>query len=156
MARKKNTTEPTADATDIVVAGPLTAETVNRIVWRACDTFRGVVEPANYKDYILTMLFIKYLTDVRDEKLATYEAEYKGDTARVQRAMSKERFQLPADSDFHYLRANASWMASSATFPSIATCSARQRSAMVGCSTWWMTSAGQSSTFARQRCRDGM
>ena len=107
MARKKNTTEPTTDATDLTESGPLTAETVNRIVWRACDTFRGVVEPANYKDYILTMLFIKYLTDARDERKAMYEAEYKGDAARVQRAMSKERFQLPAESDFHYLRMNA-------------------------------------------------
>ncbi|MFM1881704.1 MAG: hypothetical protein RJA05_113, partial [Planctomycetota bacterium] len=59
MARKKNTTKAASDTTDIVASGPLTAETVNRIVWRACDTFRGVVEPANYKDYILTMLFIK-------------------------------------------------------------------------------------------------
>ena len=107
MARKKNKTEPTIDVNDQVVSGPLTAETVNRIVWRACDTFRGVVEPANYKDYILTMLFIKYLTDTRDERRAAYEAEYKGDAARVQRAMSKERFQLPPDSDFDYLRANA-------------------------------------------------
>ncbi len=107
MARKKNTTKSTTDATDLIESGPLTAETVNRIVWRACDTFRGVVEPANYKDFILTMLFIKYLTDARDERKAMYEAEYKGDAARVQRAMSKERFQLPAESDFHYLRMNA-------------------------------------------------
>lgn len=107
MASKKNTTKPTTAATDIIAPGPLTAETVNRIVWRACDTFRGVVEPANYKDYILTMLFIKYLSDTRDERQAVYEAEYKGDAARVQRAMSKERFQLPPESDFNYLRANA-------------------------------------------------
>jgi type I restriction enzyme M protein len=24
--------------------------------WAACDTFRGVVDPAQYKDYILVML----------------------------------------------------------------------------------------------------
>jgi type I restriction enzyme M protein len=34
-------------------------------VWQACDTFRGVIDPAQYKDYILTMLFVKYLSDIR-------------------------------------------------------------------------------------------
>ena len=27
------------------------------VVWRACDTFRGVIDPSMYKDYILTMMF---------------------------------------------------------------------------------------------------
>ena len=40
------------------------------VVWRACDTFRGVIDPAMYKDYILTMLFVKYLSDIRKYKLA--------------------------------------------------------------------------------------
>ena len=37
---------------------------INRIVWKACDTFRGVIDPSQYKDYILTMLFLKYVSDV--------------------------------------------------------------------------------------------
>ena len=32
---------------------------INRVVWKACDTFRGVIDPSQYKDYILTMLFLK-------------------------------------------------------------------------------------------------
>ena len=36
---------------------------ISRIVWKACDTFRGVIDPAQYKDDILTMLFVKYLSD---------------------------------------------------------------------------------------------
>jgi hypothetical protein len=31
-------------------------------VWKACDTFRGSIDPSIYKDYVLTMLFIKYLS----------------------------------------------------------------------------------------------
>ncbi len=42
-------------------------------VWRACDTFRGVIDPSQYKDYILTMLFVKYLSDVRKSKQAEFE-----------------------------------------------------------------------------------
>lgn len=37
---------------------------VNAIAWAACDTFRGVVDPAQYKDYILVMLFLKYISDL--------------------------------------------------------------------------------------------
>lgn len=32
-------------------------------IWEACDKLRGGVEPARYKDYILTLLFVKYVTD---------------------------------------------------------------------------------------------
>jgi type I restriction enzyme M protein len=34
-------------------------------VWRACDTFRGAVDATQYKDYVLTALFLKYISDVR-------------------------------------------------------------------------------------------
>jgi type I restriction enzyme M protein len=33
---------------------------INNVAWRACDTFRGTIDPAQYKDYILVMLFLKY------------------------------------------------------------------------------------------------
>jgi len=62
-------------------------KTINDVVWRACDTFRGTIDASNYKDYILVMLFVKYLTDLRKEKLTEYEGRYGGDTERVARAM---------------------------------------------------------------------
>lgn len=37
----------------------ITQEDINRTVWKACDTFRGVIDPSQYKDYILTMLFLE-------------------------------------------------------------------------------------------------
>ena len=80
-----------------------TQQTINDIVWRACDTFRGTIDPGQYKDYVLVMLFVKYLTDLRDDKLAECQAKYKGEATRVERAMARERFVLPADSDFHFL-----------------------------------------------------
>jgi len=105
MARKtkKTDTSVTTNEEIMSVDGPLTADTVNRIVWRACDTFRGAVDPANYKNYILTMLFVKYLTDIRDEAQVKFREQYKGDEERVKRAMDKQRFVLPPDADFHYL-----------------------------------------------------
>ena len=43
---------------------------INDVVWRACDTFRGAVDPSEYKNYILTMLFIKYMSDLWKDKRA--------------------------------------------------------------------------------------
>ena len=45
-----------------------TQDTINNIVWKACDTFRGTMDSSDYKDYILTMLFVKYLSDFYKEK----------------------------------------------------------------------------------------
>ena len=43
---------------------PITQDEINNILWKACDTFRGTVDPSQYKDYILVMLFVKYISDV--------------------------------------------------------------------------------------------
>lgn len=64
-------------------------------VWQACDTFRGVIDPASYKDYILTMLFVKYLSDIHKSRRAAYEKKYKGEQIRVERALNRERFVIP-------------------------------------------------------------
>ena len=47
--------------------------TTNDIAWRACDTFRGTLDPTQYKDYILVMLFIKYMSDLWKDKREQYE-----------------------------------------------------------------------------------
>ncbi|MBK5215072.1 MAG: type I restriction-modification system subunit M [Flavobacteriaceae bacterium] len=78
-------------------------EEINRVVWKACDTFRGIIDPSQYKDYILTMLFLKYVSDVNREKRAEYLKKYSGDEERTDRAMSMERFIVPHNSTFEYL-----------------------------------------------------
>ncbi len=78
-------------------------KTINDVVWRACDTFRGTIDATQYKDYILVMLFVKYLSDLRKEKLEEYRAKYAGDAERVSRAMTRERFVLPEEADFDHL-----------------------------------------------------
>jgi len=78
---------------------------INDIAWRACDTFRGVVDAENYRNYILVMLFWKYVSDVWRDHRDAYLKEYKGDEARVARRMARERFQLPDGADFYSLHA---------------------------------------------------
>jgi len=75
--------------------GSTTRQDVFNAVWRACDTFRGVIDPAQYKDYVLTMLFVKYLSDIWRAKIAEYQTRYADDAVRVERALSRERFVIP-------------------------------------------------------------
>jgi len=85
------------------MSDPISQDEINNIVWKACDTFRGAVDPSEYKNYILTMLFLKYLSDLWKDKKREYEEKYKGDAERVKRALSRERFMLPNKCDFDYL-----------------------------------------------------
>jgi type I restriction enzyme M protein len=68
---------------------------INNAAWAACDTFRGVVDPAQYKDYILVMLFLKYISDVWQDHYETYRQQYGEDDVRIRRKLERERFVLP-------------------------------------------------------------
>lgn len=85
------------------MASKITKAEVNQTVWKACDTFRGIIDPSQYKDYILTMLFVKYVSDVNKEKRHEYLKKYNGDEERAERAMKMERFVIPAHCSFDYL-----------------------------------------------------
>ena len=80
-----------------------TQEQINATLWRAADTFRGKIDSSLYKDYILVMLFIKYLSDVYKEHYEEYAEKYNGNEERIKRALSRERFILDEKSTFDYL-----------------------------------------------------
>ncbi len=73
------------------MAEKISQQEINDILWRACDTFRGTLDPAQYKDYILVMLFVKYMSDLAKDKNEEYGQKYKGDAQRIERALSRER-----------------------------------------------------------------
>jgi type I restriction enzyme M protein len=85
------------------MAKQITQDDINNAVWKACDTFRGSIDPSVYKDYVLTMLFIKYLSDVHDDKYEAYLKKYNGEHERAKRAMQHERFVVPEHSHFKFL-----------------------------------------------------
>ena len=68
---------------------------INAAAWAACDTFRGVVDPAQYKDYILVILFLRYISDVWQDHYDEYKKEYGDDDERIRRKLERERFVLP-------------------------------------------------------------
>jgi type I restriction enzyme M protein len=76
---------------------------INRAVWSACDTFRGTVDPSIYKDYVLTMLFLKYISDVWQDHYETYQKEYGNHSEFIEEILKHERFVLPPNSNFYSL-----------------------------------------------------
>ena len=85
---------------------PINQDEINRILWRACDTFRGTVDPAEYKNYILVMLFVKYISDVWTDRVEAVQREYgsRGE-AFVKRRLQRSKFVIPAECDFDSLYA---------------------------------------------------
>ena len=83
-----------------------TQETINNVVWKACDTFRGTMDGSDYKDYVLTMLFVKYLSDFYKEKLEMLRAEYGEKRERIEAKLKKEKFKLDESCTFEYLLAH--------------------------------------------------
>ena len=81
----------------------LTQHQVNQTAWAACDTFRGVVDAGQYKDYILVMLFLKYISDLWNDHADKYRKQYGSDEARIRRRLERERFVLPEGASFYDL-----------------------------------------------------
>lgn len=79
---------------------------INAILWKACDTFRGTVDPAEYKNYILVMLFLKYISDVWWDHYEQYKQQFGEDEERLRRRLGRERFVLPEHCDYYTLYEN--------------------------------------------------
>ena len=88
------------------MSNKITQTEINRIVWNACDSLRPVMGSGSYKDYILTLLFVKYLSDVWKEKANLLREKYPDNEEMVKRQLKRERFFLPDESSFEYLYDN--------------------------------------------------
>ena len=87
-------------ASTTVTTNQINQDDINKAVWNACDTFRGVISADTYKDFILTMLFLKYLSDVyRDEYIKLVE-QFGDNPELIHAMMSKQRFVLPEGASF--------------------------------------------------------
>lgn len=76
---------------------------INKAVWAACDSFRGTVDPSIYKDYVLTMLFLKYISDVWQDHYDQYQKEHGDVPELIEELMKSERFVLPKFASFYNL-----------------------------------------------------
>lgn len=81
----------------------ISQDEINAILWKACDTFRGTVDPSEYKNYILVMLFLKYVSDVWRDHYEQYKQQYGENEERLLRRMKREKFVLPSSTDYYSL-----------------------------------------------------
>ena len=81
----------------------ISQDSINKALWNACDTFRGTVSADTYKDFILTMLFLKYISDVWQDHYDGYKAEYGDEPELIEEMMKNERFVLPKEASFYAL-----------------------------------------------------
>ena len=82
-----------------------TRSDIEAALWRGANTFRGIIDAANYKDYVLSMLFVKYLSDTYKESLEQLQKKYP-DEVRLKRAISRLPFVLDNEQTFDYLYDN--------------------------------------------------
>jgi len=83
---------------------PISQDSINAAVWAACDSFRGTVDSSIYKDYVLTMLFLKYVSDVWQDHYESYTKEYaNAEPGLVEELLKTERFVLPPSASFYAL-----------------------------------------------------
>lgn len=78
-------------------------DSINKALWAACDTFRGTISADTYKDFILTMLFLKYISDVWRDHYEQYQTQYGDEPELIEEMMKNERFVLPKDASFYAL-----------------------------------------------------
>ncbi|MBI1856783.1 type I restriction-modification system subunit M [Candidatus Saccharibacteria bacterium] len=88
-----------------MVAKKYSQTELNNILWDAADSSRTSVDAGIYKDYALTMLFFKYLSDKSQKQHAEYAERYGADEDRIASKMKQDRFYLPPDTDFDYIYA---------------------------------------------------
>ena len=84
----------------------ITQEQLNKTLWEAADSSRSALDAGIYKNYILVMLFYKYLSDLSKRQHEEYKKRFGNDEARIVEKMKNDRFYLPPETSFDYIYKN--------------------------------------------------
>ena len=93
-------TDSANNPNEIIEQDTIVQPEVNKAVWAACDTFRGVISADTYKDFVLTMLFLKYISDVYRDEYNRLTEQYGDNPDLINAMMGKQRFVLPTGTSF--------------------------------------------------------
>lgn len=93
-------TDSVTNSNEIIEQDTIVQSDVNKAVWAACDTFRGVISADTYKDFVLTMLFLKYISDVYRDEYNKLTEQYGENPDLINAMMGKQRFVLPTGTSF--------------------------------------------------------
>ncbi|MFG3304679.1 type I restriction-modification system subunit M [Streptomyces wuyuanensis] len=70
-------TKKPADQAELFSAS--TAKEIQAILWKAADKLRGSIDAAQYKEFVLGLIFLKYVSDAFDERRSELAAELADD-----------------------------------------------------------------------------
>jgi type I restriction enzyme M protein len=80
-----------------------TQEDLNKILWDSANSSRSQLNAADYMNYVLPMLFLKYLSDKSKTVHEEYKKRFAEDEKRIEEKMKLDRFYLPPKSSFDYI-----------------------------------------------------
>ena len=86
----------------------ITQDELNRILWSAADSARGVVDAGVFKDYVLALLFYKYMSDMHRVERAKLVERYGDDKERIEMRLKNARFVMPDGASFYDVYAQQS------------------------------------------------
>jgi type I restriction enzyme M protein len=116
MPAKKQSGQP-------ALPGTQTTAELHAILWRAADKLRGSMDAAQYKDFVLGLVFLKYASDSFEERRSQIRAELAADN------VPEARFDQFLDDIDEYTREGVFWVPEGARWDSLA---AQAKSAGIG------------------------
>ncbi|MFI9615375.1 type I restriction-modification system subunit M [Streptomyces sp. NPDC052023] len=91
-----------------------TAKEIQDILWKAADKLRGSIDAAQYKEFVLGLIFLKYVSDAFDERRGELAAELADD------GITEDRMEDFLEDRDEYTRANVFWVPETARWTWIA------------------------------------
>lgn len=87
-----------------VVGAPSTMKELKDTLWKAADKLRGSMDASQYKDVILGLVFLKYVSDAFDERREAIKAELAGE------GMTEDQIATLIDDQDEYLAGGVFWV----------------------------------------------
>ncbi|KUO12473.1 type I restriction-modification system subunit M [Streptomyces sp. DSM 15324] len=91
-----------------------TAKEIQDILWKAADKLRGSIDAAQYKEFVLGLIFLKYVSDAFDERRRELAEELTDD------GITEDRMEDFLEDRDEYTRANVFWVPETARWSWIA------------------------------------
>ncbi|WP_405769876.1 type I restriction-modification system subunit M [Streptomyces sp. NBC_01538] len=92
-----------------------TAKEIQAILWKAADKLRGSIDAAQYKEFVLGLIFLKYVSDAFDERRGQLAAELADD------GITEDRMDDFLEDRDEYTGAHVFWVPETARWTWIAT-----------------------------------
>ena len=78
----------------------ITQDDLNKTLWSAADSSRGAVDSSVFKDYILSLLFYKYMSDLYEIEYKKLKVQYGNKEDRIELKLQNLRFVMPKGTTF--------------------------------------------------------